>query len=125
MEAETDRIIFINIGIGVNVNNDPTPAEPNAISLKKILGRPVSRKELLTEFLDRFERRVTPGYLDTVVQEWKQCSNTVGRHVNVITPSETFEGTAVDVDENGALVLMGADGSTRKIICGDCFHRPG
>jgi BirA family biotin operon repressor/biotin-[acetyl-CoA-carboxylase] ligase len=36
MEAEIDRVSFISIGIGINVNNDPTPYEPMATSLKSV-----------------------------------------------------------------------------------------
>jgi BirA family biotin operon repressor/biotin-[acetyl-CoA-carboxylase] ligase len=125
MEAESDRIKFINIGLGVNVNNDPTPVEQNAISLRELSGRPVSRKKLLAEFLDRLERRVDPRYLDNILQEWKPYSNTIGRYVKIITHNEASEGTAVDVDDNGALILQLADGSNKKIIYGDCFHQPG
>ena len=125
MEAESDRIKFINIGLGVNMNNDPTPVEQNAISLRELLGRPISRKKLLAEFLDRFERRVDSRHLDNVLQEWKPYSNTIGRYVKIITHNEASEGTAVDVDDNGALILQLADGSKKKIIYGDCFHHPG
>ena len=44
LEAETDRILFINIGMGINVNNDPSVVEPGASSLKKIAGREISKK---------------------------------------------------------------------------------
>jgi BirA family biotin operon repressor/biotin-[acetyl-CoA-carboxylase] ligase len=124
MEAETDRIRFINIGIGLNVNNDPTPVEPKAISLRELMGRSISRKKLVAQFLDRFERRVVPRRLDTVVQAWKSYSNTIGRPVKIITRNQISEGTAVDVDDNGALILRHADGSKQKIIYGDCFHQP-
>ena len=124
MEAETDRINFINIGLGINVNNDPKTVDPNAISLRELLGRSISRQKLLADFLNRFERGVDPRHLDTVLQEWKQYSNTIGRYVNIITHNEKYEGKAVDVDDNGALILRLADGSTKKIIYGDCFHHP-
>lgn len=124
MEAETDRIRFINIGLGINANNDPTPVEPQAASLRGILGRPVSRKALLAEFLDAFERRIDRNDLETVLPEWKRYTSTIGRVVKIVTHTETSEGKAVDVDDNGALILKLADGSTKKIIYGDCFHRP-
>ena len=47
LEAETDRVLFINIGMGINVNNDPSVAEPGASSLKKITGQEISKKILL------------------------------------------------------------------------------
>ena len=46
---------------------------------------------------------------------------TLGRHVRILTQREESEGLAVDVDENGALVLELADGNLKKIVYGDCF----
>lgn len=125
MEAESDRITFMNIGVGVNVNNDLTPEEPTAGSLKAILGRTVSRGEVLARFLDKLENRIKGRAFDRVIAEWKQHTMTIDRHVKIVTTRETYEGLAVDVDENGALVLQLADGSLKKVIHGDCFHQPG
>lgn len=122
MEAEADMITFINIGLGINVNNDPTVSEPMATSLKKILGREVPRKQLLSEFLDKFENRLNNATLDNVISEWKRYSATVNRHVRIVTTNDVSEGLAMDVDENGALILKLSDGSIKKIIYGDCFH---
>lgn len=122
MEAEADLITFINVGIGINVNNDPTTAEPGASSLKQILGKDISRKKLLSEFLDAFENRINDAGLDDVICEWKKYTLTLNRRVKIITTMEKTEGIAIDVDENGALILELEDGSTKKIIYGDCFH---
>jgi BirA family biotin operon repressor/biotin-[acetyl-CoA-carboxylase] ligase len=122
MDAETDRVNFINIGIGINVNNDPTPDEPMATSLKKILGKEVRRKELLQVFLDRLENRINGADLVNVVSEWKRYTQTLNRHVKIVTTREVAQGFAVDVDNDGALILKLPDGTLKRIIYGDCFH---
>ncbi len=122
MEAETDRVRFINVGVGINVNNDPTVREPMAISLKKILGRKISRRAFLSEFLNSFESRLNHGTLENVVFEWKKYAETLNRQVKIVTNREISEGLAIDVDQDGALILKLADGSLKKIIHGDCFH---
>ena len=45
LEAETDRVLFISIGMGINVNNDPSEVEPGASSLKKIIRRENSKNK--------------------------------------------------------------------------------
>jgi BirA family biotin operon repressor/biotin-[acetyl-CoA-carboxylase] ligase len=60
-----------------------------------------------------------------VISAWKQHTTTIGRKVKVVTHSAVSEGVAVDVDEDGALLLKCADGSFKKIIYGDCFHQNG
>ena len=123
LEAEADRVFFINIGMGINVNNDPAGVEPGAISLKKMLGREVSRTRLLSRFLDEFENRLKNADYENVISEWKQYTTTLQRPVRIVTQREVSEGLAVDVDENGALIVKLADGSFKKIIYGDCFHQ--
>ena len=121
LEAEADRVLFISIGIGINVNNDPSEAEPGASSLKKISGREISRKDLLTRFLEAFSDRMQKADFEDVISEWKKYTVTLGRHVRIVTHREESEGLAVDVDESGALVLELANGEQKKIIYGDCF----
>lgn len=123
LEAEADRVTYINVGIGINVNNDPSAIEPPAISLKTILGRRVSIKDILARYLDAFEERMQAGAFDRVIEEWKAYSVTLNRDVRVVTTRDVFTGKAIDVDDNGALVLQCADGSVQKILYGDCFHQ--
>ena len=123
LEAETDRVLFINIGMGINVNNDPSVAEPGASSLKKITGREISKKMLLARFLAEFEKRLKRVEFENVISEWKKYTVTLNRQVKIVTHKEVSEGLAVDVEQDGALVLELADGSRKKIVYGDCFHQ--
>lgn len=121
LEAEAGRVFFINVGMGVNANNDPSRAEPGASSLKKITGREVSKKDLLAFFLDAFGESMKKVEVEDVISEWKKYTLTLGRHVRIVTLHEETEGLAVDVDENGALVLELANGKQKRIVYGDCF----
>jgi BirA family biotin operon repressor/biotin-[acetyl-CoA-carboxylase] ligase len=122
MEAEADRITFINVGIGLNVNNDPPLGKPPACSLKELLGKKISRNKLLVEFLDTLENKIHNEALTNVISEWKTYTLTLNRTVRIVTTHEITEGLALDVDENGSLVIELADGSIKKISHGDCFH---
>jgi len=121
LEADSDRVFYINIGMGINVNNDPSGTEPGAISLKKIAGHELSKKELLANFLEEFGQRLRSADFDNAVAEWKKYAVTIGRQVKIVTQREETEGKAVDVDDNGALILELANGERKKIIYGDCF----
>ena len=123
LEAETDRVAFINIGVGINVNNDPSTVQPAATSIKEILGREVSKKDILFRYLDAFEKKMQTAAFDRVVQDWKQYAVTLNRDVRVVTSKEVVKGRAIDVDDTGALVVRCADGSLQKILYGDCFHQ--
>ncbi len=114
IEAEADRVHYVNIGMGINVNNQPSGAEPGATSLKTILSREVSRKDLLARFLDDFGIRMQNIDADDIITEWKKYAMTMGRYVRIVTLREQSEGLALDVDENGALILELADGTQKK-----------
>lgn len=123
IETDEDKISFINIGIGINVNNDPTKDEPNATSLKRLLGKNVFRKIILSLFLDEFETTLNHLDANSIMSQWKSYTMTIGKEVRVITTRDTIEGTALDVDENGALIVKQKDGTIKTIIYGDCFLR--
>jgi BirA family biotin operon repressor/biotin-[acetyl-CoA-carboxylase] ligase len=122
LEAETDRVLFISIGMGINVNNDPSGAEPAASSLKKITGREISKKMLLARFLAEFEECIKRADFENVISEWKRYTVTLNRRVKIVTQKEVSEGLAVDVEQDGALILELSDGTRKKIVYGDCFH---
>jgi len=122
MGVEADKLSYVNIGIGINVNNDPTEKEPNAISLRKLLGTSIDRRQLLSSFLDSFQATISGSLLENIISEWKQYTMTIGRHVKIVTIKESYEGFARDVSDSGALILEQKDGSRKEVIYGDCFH---
>ncbi len=123
MEAEGDQVAHLNVGIGLNVNNTPETEAPIAVSLKALLGRPVPRREILVAFLNVFEKRMLAFDPHVVIDEWKSNNVTLGRQVRVITVRDMVDGTAVDVDSHGGLILQLADGTCQTVTHGDCFHR--
>jgi BirA family transcriptional regulator, biotin operon repressor / biotin---[acetyl-CoA-carboxylase] ligase len=123
METQRDMINFLNIGIGINVNNAPQKYEPKSISLKTILKKDISRRIILTRFLDEFEKQIQITDPKTIINHWKSYTSTIGSRVRIETFNDISEGLAVDVDETGALMLEVNDGSIKKIIYGDCFHK--
>lgn len=115
------QVAAVNIGIGLNVNNTPSQIEPTAISLKEILGQPVSRRMLLEAFTGEFEKQLDPFDTDRILSEWKTHTTTLHKRVIIETLHGTYEGIAVDIDPNGALILKRDDGSLKTVSHGDCF----
>ncbi len=122
MEAAGDQVSFVNIGIGINMNNDLPPDLPCATSIKNTSGKTCSRIAFLSEFLNRLENRIHQPDLTSVIAEWKTCSATLGQPVRIVSRQGVTEGKAVDVDPNGALVVRTAGGVLKKMYYGDCFH---
>ncbi len=122
METQGDMVRFLVIGIGINVNNDPANKEFKAISLKNILKKKVSRKQILTAFLSEFQNRIQEINCPDIINQWKEQTSTIGSRVRVETFDKIYEGKAVDVDETGALIIEDDQQKLKKIIYGDCFH---
>lgn len=122
IETRADMIRYLLMGIGINVNNDPSSNEFEAISIRRALGCPVSRKEILTQFMEQFTDRIKDLDADGIMAEWKQRTSTIGTRVRVETLHQIIEGLAIDVDEAGTLWVKDAGNQIHAIIYGDCFH---
>ena len=122
METRGDMVEFINIGIGINVNNHPQKYEPNAISLKEVLQKNISRRCILETFLKKFKEMTQSPNCSEIIKQWKKMTSTIGSQVRIETMGDIYEGLAIDVDETGALIIKDQTGETKKIIYGDCFH---
>ncbi len=122
MATRGDMVEYINIGIGINVNNEPQQYEPKAIALKDVLYKNVSRKLILETFLDEFKTHIQNIDCKKTIEQWKKMTSTIGSNVRIETLKEFFEGRAIDVDESGALIIENDTGKRQKIIYGDCFH---
>jgi BirA family biotin operon repressor/biotin-[acetyl-CoA-carboxylase] ligase len=119
----------IVIGVGVNVRWAPPQA--TAASLDAVAARPVDRDELLVESLLALDRLY--GHWDMVSRRYREASATVGREVTVsfavgspgagapgVAPD--LEGMAVDVDDDGRLVVRARSGDLVKVAAGDVTH---
>ncbi len=121
MQIKSELIEYINIGIGINVNNDPSHKVPDSCSVKKLIGKNASRKELLTSFLKTLEVYLSNIDNINLIDEWNKYSIITDAQVKVVTSQKTLFGKAVGIDNEGALLLELEDGSIKKVIYGDCF----
>jgi len=122
MDAETDVVNFVNVGIGINVNTSIPRFEKTATSLKDALGREISRKELLSALVVEIERWLPLLMKADLLEEWRRLSATLGEEVRVTSLGEEVIGQAIDIDATGALLVKDKDGSLRTVLVGDCIH---
>lgn len=126
MNAEMDRVNYIVLGIGVNINTVPTelPDElrNTATSFYIATGRRWDRLEFLAKMLQNLEMlyfMFIQGGFSEIIKEWKELSVTLGQTVRVVSPKgDTMEGLALDLDNDGALILKTAAGR-KRIMAGE------
>ncbi len=122
IKAEVDSLEYALIGIGINVNNPVLEKKfmIPAISIKEAIGQEVDRASLLEKLLINFETL----YLKKkeILNLWKEFSETLGKEVKILTSSSTLIGLALDLDEEGRLLLKTKEGEIIPISSGDCLH---
>lgn len=126
-ELSGRSVKYALVGPGVNVNFDieeSSEIADIATSLKRELGHETSREELLASILNQFEalyQRAAGG--GEVLREWRSRLETLGRRIKVTFGGQVEEGVAEDVDTDGNLILLRADGSRVAIEAGEVTLR--
>ncbi len=129
MAGEMDRVDFVVVGIGINVNLglSGTPQGLEGVSSLDIeAGRRLDRPSILRTVLQEIEYWYSTYMRDgaePVLSEWRARSMTIGNRVTVSSPRMTFDGQAVDVDCDGALIVEVDGGARRRVLCGDISVR--
>lgn len=141
IEAESDRVAFVVVGIGVNLNADASAfsAELAGKATSVLLERRehgdggghtaqagrVDRAAFAARLLSRFDRLYEDWCRDgfaAVAPRWRALSVLDGRRVTVAAPGDTWEGTCAGIDDDGAL-LLDRDGpggpERRRVLAGD------
>ncbi|MCK9431235.1 MAG: biotin--[acetyl-CoA-carboxylase] ligase [Candidatus Omnitrophica bacterium] len=125
LNAEVDKVNFVVIGIGLNVNNDKSALIAQATSLKEQLGQPISRVGLLQELLRRIENNYSlfeDRGAKAIIDKCRSFSLTLGRRVKIYCQDKHIEGAAVDIDQDGALLIRKDSGLVQKVFSGDVMH---
>ncbi len=125
LSADTERVHFVVLGLGVNLNAEPADfpddVRPLATSVLEARQQKVPRALFTSALLSRLE-----DWLDTwqasgfepVRQAWKRRSTLLGHQVLVRADAKELRGVAADLDDSGAL-LVRVDGRLERVLAGD------
>jgi BirA family transcriptional regulator, biotin operon repressor / biotin---[acetyl-CoA-carboxylase] ligase len=105
LRAETDRVQFVVLGAGINVNNTPTQLLPEATSLRVESGASCSRVLLFQEVLRSLEKWYGAFLKNgpaTALDAWRTRSAMLGRRVRFVDQNTSFVGIAEDLADDGA-----------------------
>lgn len=127
MVAEADKVHFIVVGVGINVNLDlaamPDDIVAIATSLKNETGRVIPRNLVIATLyreLERSYRRFMGDGPKAVIEEWEELAGIRGRRISATIASDVkVTGRAEGLDDDGALILRGDGGTTYRINAGD------
>jgi BirA family biotin operon repressor/biotin-[acetyl-CoA-carboxylase] ligase len=127
LEGEIDESLLKSavVGIGINVNtplSDLADTAPKATSLEVEAGYILPRIPLLADILRIMELRYEQASAgQSPLADWKSALINLGHKVRVSSASgdSPVEGTAVDTDELGRLLIRDHAGKIHKMAAGD------
>jgi BirA family biotin operon repressor/biotin-[acetyl-CoA-carboxylase] ligase len=130
IHSEMDRIHFVILGIGVNLNMSEKMFSKEirsvATSLKLEMGQTISRKVFLQSLLQELEKWYTIFIKEgnaIILKAWRDRAHIKGRRVKVTSFGEKLVGMAVDVDSDGALILETENGKRKRVVAGDIEYK--
>lgn len=126
MSAETEKVNFVVLGIGVNINMErgqfPHDLRHPASSLLLEAGKAISRPDFVRALLENldalYETYLVRGY-ESIRAEWLERCDIGGRKVKVSFQEKEVVGVVAGIDDYGALLLRLSDGRIEKVLAGD------
>lgn len=122
-EVKKSEVNYSVIGIGMNVNLDPSlypDIASLATSLSNEAGSEISINTLTTALvteMDNLYKRIKEG--TSLHEEWQMNMETIGRQIQVMSGHSIERGKAEGTTEAGSLLLRRQDGSIVEIMAGD------
>jgi BirA family transcriptional regulator, biotin operon repressor / biotin---[acetyl-CoA-carboxylase] ligase len=126
LQAESDRINSVIIGIGINVNQRkedfPVELRETATSLLIEKDENVSRAELIKGIFLKLEKLYTlyleKGFIPIKLL-WESYAVSIGKVITARTLNTTIVGTALGITEDGVLLLKDHEDVTHHIYSAD------
>ncbi len=126
--AKGDKAVASVIGIGVNLDFHkdalPNDLQDTATTALDILGDEVNPADFIVSLAENIEKRYNEllnDELESLVETYSGMLETLGKEVHVETSEGELKGTAIDITDEGALVIDTPEG-TATIRSGECKH---
>ncbi|WP_299737932.1 biotin--[acetyl-CoA-carboxylase] ligase [uncultured Rossellomorea sp.] len=126
LQAESDKINSIIIGIGMNVNHTkehfPDELQTIATSLAIEQGDTLSRSEIVQKVLERIEALYSiymkEGFTPIKLL-WESYAISIGKKIRARTINGTIEGRALGITDEGVLKIEDTTGTVHQIYSAD------
>lgn len=131
MNAEMNRVNFVVVGIGINVNLDideiPKDLRFKATSLKIEKGIEISRKKVVSSILNTFELLyndfVQNNDLSKSISICRENSILIGKEVKIIERANEYYAKVTGLSDEGYLIVINNEGETKELLSGEISVR--
>lgn len=124
--TDMDGIEFVVIGMGLNINNPesdfPDDFRTDPTSILTEMKQPASRVRILQSLLAKLEyhyQLLQKGDFVETLAAGRRMSMVIGQKVSLETSQGIVTGRAVDIDENGFLLVDEGSGVQHTVISGE------
>ena len=127
MSADMEFIEYIVLGVGINVSGLEFPSElKNIATSLKLEGYDVKKLSIIWQFIYEFELLYNL-YLNEntseVVNILRNNSSVLGKQINVHYMNEIESAIAVDINNQGALIIKTQEGEVKELSSGEISIR--
>ncbi|MBU1083501.1 MAG: biotin--[acetyl-CoA-carboxylase] ligase, partial [Candidatus Omnitrophica bacterium] len=122
MKAQPDKVDFLVLGIGLNVDTWQKDLPDEAVSLREVTGEKVGLTRTAKCLLEEMEKDYFTFKKDGfsgLRNECRKLSLVLDRVVEVSHHGKRIKGTAIDLDEAGALIVRTEEDQRVRILSGD------
>ncbi|NLM03670.1 MAG: biotin--[acetyl-CoA-carboxylase] ligase [Clostridiales bacterium] len=129
MVANANKIDYLIIGMGINVNTKifPKEIEDMASSLALFKGADIDRQKLIIKILEEFEKLyldyIKKGDLDKSLDIVRKYSAILDKDIYIIKGQDRYKARAVDIDHSGVLKVKHIDGREELLHSGEVSIR--
>lgn len=122
LNAELNRVNYVVLGIGMNVNTPADKLPATGTSLLQEMGEKVNRLELARQLLAQLDKTYTQFLregMPPVLEAWRRFAGFLGQRVRVVVEGRVLDGQALDVDPSGALLVRTDTGLVESVSAGE------
>jgi BirA family biotin operon repressor/biotin-[acetyl-CoA-carboxylase] ligase len=113
--------VAVALGLGLNLRVERFPPGVDAVSLHSLVEHPPGAEVLLLGWGDALRTRIAElevGGVPAVVAGWRRHAIGLGSQVTVESASGILTGDAIDIADDGALLVASA-GEVHRVLAGD------
>jgi BirA family transcriptional regulator, biotin operon repressor / biotin---[acetyl-CoA-carboxylase] ligase len=123
-DFESGMVEYVIVGMGINFKTTVFPDELNGIAGGLFSpDEPVTRNRFAAMAVSRLLSLAADMNNPDIIREYRRLSAVIGRPVKFCEKNVWYEAEALDVDENGGLVVREADGRVRTLVSGEITLR--
>ncbi|MBS5793140.1 MAG: biotin--[acetyl-CoA-carboxylase] ligase [Clostridiales bacterium] len=128
ISAQIDKISYVILGIGINVNNSKfdVALENKATSIFLELNKEIERKKIIAYFLEEFENNyfkyIKEKDFSIFLDEYKKLCINIGKECKIIYNKKEIIGKVIDISSLGEIIFK-TDNDVLNVVSGEVSLR--